>query len=120
MTRWRPSGEGNELLELWALWNRGDMPGRGDSAGWSERLDRATEEQPPEKVIIIDRIVARMGVHYPDYRSAVKRYYLDNQSPWEIAGHMQRTPGFVCTMLDGAIGYVLRQYQALTETAVAV
>lgn len=116
---WRPQGKGDELLSEWALWSRGHSPGgASNGAGWSEPLDSAHEEQPPELVIVVDRILAKIGMEYPDHRRATKAYYLDNRAAWEIAAHLCLTRSYVQLMIQGTADWVARRYEdSLTPAA---
>ena len=108
---WRPVGKGDEHLRTWALWSRGHSPGSSSTAGgWSEPLDSAHEDEPPELVIVVDRILAKFGMEHKDHRRAVKAYYIDNRAAWEIAQHMVLTSGYVKLMIQGTCDLVARLY----------
>jgi hypothetical protein len=110
---WCPTGRGHELLLTWALWSRGDRIGsRSTAGGWSEPLDSAHEEVPPESVIVCDRIIARLGVDHPEYRRVTKAYYLDHRAVWEIAEHMGFTTGYVRLMVQATCDHVARLHDA--------
>ena len=110
----QPQGDGHALLEEWALWSRGGYPTGRSTWSVKERLDPPRDQEPPERVILIDRIVARLGVNHPQYRRILKRFYLDTLSVWEIAGTLQYTPGFVALSLQAACDWVARNYEELT------
>ena len=109
-----PSGHGHELLETWAMWMRGGGPGGGASWNVKERLDPPHEDDAPTEVMQVDRIVARIGVEYnPAYRRMLKHFYIGMEHPWQIAGLMGYTEGFVWMSLRACADLVGRMYEDL-------
>ena len=106
-----PSGLGHDLLEHWASYMRGGLP-LGRASSLHERLDRPHDEVPQE-VMLVDRIVARIGVEYPAYRRMINRYYLGREAPWQIAGILGYTEGFVWLSLRAVADLVARRYEEL-------
>jgi hypothetical protein len=103
--RLEPEGRGHELLLLWGLHRRGGerVKSAVASMGWSEQLDRATEDEPPS-VVAVDRVLA--GLYRSGHEHAVditKRFYLEHPSLdyWQVAQKVYRTEGFVRLTLRG-------------------
>lgn len=112
-----PFGKGHELLTEWALWCRGGSPTRSNEWSVKERLDPPHDQDPPDSVILTDRIVAGVGVQYPDYRRIVKRYYLNAESYWQVAGELRLTVGFVRLSVQAVCDLVARRHENLTMVA---
>lgn len=103
--RVEPEGRGHELLILWGLHRRGGERTRSPvaSMGWSDRLDRATEDEPPS-VVAIDRVFAGLVKSGYDHSVEIaKVFYLEHPrySYDEVAGKLRRTEGFVRLTLRG-------------------
>lgn len=115
-----PQGPGNDLLDEWGLWMRGGLPG-GGSGEWNikERLDPPHDEDMPEKVLIVEGIIGRLGVDYPNYRKFAKHYWVGGEHPWQIAGLLCYTEGFVWMSLRAIADVVEKQYDLLTSDAVS-
>lgn len=100
-----PEGRGHELLLTWGLHRRGGERTRSPvaSMGWSERLDRPTDDEPP-CVVAIDGILAALARsghwHTVDIG---KRFYLEypKLDYWQVAHKACRTEGFVRLTLRG-------------------
>jgi len=105
-----PSGLGHDLLREWAPWAREDREG-GQSWSVKPRVDHGYHGDPPERVMIVDRIVARMRIEHPAYYRVVARYYLDELQPWQMIQTLKQTEGWIRTMLLAACGLVERRYQ---------
>ena len=105
-----PQGEGHEMLEEWALWSRGGLPGK---RSWNveERTDKPMEPTPPQRVLLTDKILGQIGKKNPPYLGMVKRYYLDAQSYWEVAGHMELTTEFVKMSIQAVCDWVVRLHE---------
>jgi hypothetical protein len=69
----------------------------------------------PDKVLIVEGIVGRLGVQYPEYRRIAKHYWIGGEHPWQIAGVLILTEGFVWMSLRAIADYVERQYESLSE-----
>ena len=99
-------GRGHELMQTWALYRR-DSSRLGaphvDRMPWSERLDKATDCEPPW-VILIDRMIAEIGRANEFYPRLVKRFYLDHQAVWEVAEKLHRTKSFVILSIRAICG----------------
>lgn len=105
-----PTGQGHELLELWAYWYRGGLPGGAGEWSVRERVGPARDIAPPEEAQAVEAIVAQIGSQYPVYRRMIKRYYLDRQAYWEVAAHLQYTVGFVRLSIQAVCDWVARLY----------
>lgn len=112
-----PSGPGNDLLEEWASWMRGGIPGGSHEWCVKERLDAPHESELPDSVIAVDRIVAKLKGELEmgkAYVRMLKHYYLGNEHPWQIAGLLGYTEGFVWLSLRSVVDLVARRYEDLT------
>lgn len=97
------AGRGNDLMQTWALHRRDASPRTAahvEHMPWKERLDKAVDAEP-SWVIEIDHMIAYLGRINDFYPRVVKRYYLDNQSVWEVAEKLHRTENFVLLSLRG-------------------
>lgn len=110
-----PSGLGHDLLSEWATFSRDDGDGR---ASWSvkPRVDHAYHGDPPDRWYVVNRIVSRLLIRESVFRSVVKRYYLAELRPWEIAEITGRSERDVLTILLHVAGLVEREYRDLTGT----
>ena len=105
-----PQGPGHDLLLEWAPWYREDRES-GHSWHVKPRVDRGYHGDPPERIVRVERIVARMKLTHKPYYSVVTRYYLDELQPWQIVATMGNTEGWVRTMLLAACGLVEMRYR---------
>jgi hypothetical protein len=104
-----PEGLGHDLLTEWAPWQRED----GESgASWSvkPRIDRGYHGDPPDRVMVVDKIVARIRMDHHNYYRVISRYYLDELAPWQMVQTLNATEGWVRTMLLAACGLVELRY----------
>jgi len=100
-----PEGLGHELLRVWAPWQRED---RDPSLKWTSgpRVVRGYHGDPPDRVNVVDKIVARIRLEHPAYYSVIARYYLDELQPWQMVDTLGHTQGWIRTMLLAACGLV--------------
>lgn len=108
--RIEPEGRGHELLLLWGLHRRGGERTKSPiaSVGWSEPLDKATEDEPPS-VVGVDRVFAMLNRsgHWHTVQIA-KVFYLEHPKYdyWQVADKVSRTEGFVRLTLRGLAALV--------------
>lgn len=106
-----PDPFGDEKLQEWSPWNRGEPLGNSKASGYMrERLDQAFDGVPPESVNLTDLVLAQIRLDRHDYWKVVKRYYLGNQSCIEISGEWGRTEGFVRRLLQELTRRVARDW----------
>lgn len=103
--RVEPDGRGHELLLLWGLHRRGgnDTKSPVASSSWSEPLDKAVEDEPPE-VVAVDRVLAVLArAGYWHTVEIAKVFYLGHPKYdyWQVADKVRRTEGFVRLTLRG-------------------
>ena len=113
-TQWEglePEGLGHDLLTEWAPWMREDGEGK-HSWHITERVDRGYHGDPPDRVVRVDKIVARIKLEQPAYYRVIARYYLDDLLPWQMCQTLQATEGWVRTMLLAACGLVELRYKS--------
>jgi hypothetical protein len=98
-------GLGHDLLTEWAPWMRED---RESGASWhlKPRIDPGYHGDPPNRVLRVDKIVARIRLEHPAYYRVIARYYLDELQLWQMTEVMQHTEGWLRTMLLAACGLV--------------
>lgn len=105
-----PRGLGHDLLTEWAPWVREDREGR-HSWHVKPRVDRGYHGMPPDRVLKVDKIVARIRLEYPTYYRVIARYYLDELLPWQMADTLKATEGWIRAMLLAACGLVEMRYR---------
>lgn len=98
-----PDCRGHLIMQRWAPYRRDakrliDAP-KGVHMAWNQRLDIAKDAEP-EWVVPVDRVVASLVQINLFYERVIDRYYLDEQSLWETAGNLDRTPGFVLAYVN--------------------
>jgi hypothetical protein len=108
-----PEGLGHELLERWGFWARGGNRPASLQA-LRERVG-VVHHTLPDEALVVDRIVARIGREYPLYRRMLKRFYLGQEHPWQIAGILGYTEGFVWMSLRAVADLVARRYEEATR-----
>ena len=115
MEKLHPEGLGHDLLLEWAPWMREDRDGK---ASWSvkQRLDPSYHGDPPDRVMLVDKIVARHRLENPSYWRVTAAYYLGEKAPWQIAKDMRWPESRVLTNLLSFCGLVEREYRDLTGT----
>ncbi len=101
--------ETNERLERWATWARSGpvILGGGSETHLKERLDQeADSDEFTRDIEITDKAVARTKADYKKWEQVIKRYYLDKQAIFEVAGNLRFTEGYTRELLKGAVGKV--------------
>lgn len=110
-------GLGNDLLTEWGQWMRNDGDGR---QSWSvkPRLDPGCHGTPPERVLFVDKLIARHRLKYHGQWSVVSRYYLSDLSVLQIALGMGREwpEARVKTVILAVCGMVEREYNDWRKT----
>ena len=104
-----PDCRGHRVMVKWAPYRRDarriiDAP-RDVKMPWSERLAVAFDAEP-EWVVLVDRALATVIKVNAFYERLVERYYLDEQTIWQTAGNLSRTPGFVMLSLNGLCSHI--------------
>ena len=110
-----PEGLGHELLREWAPWAREDAEG-GASWAIKPRVERGYHGDPPDRVMLVDKIVARMRAEHHSYYRVIARYYLDGLLPWQMETELRQTPGWIRTMLLAGCGLVELRYKEVLES----
>ena len=104
-----PQGLGHDLLSEWAPWMREDGE-KGKAWHIKPRIDPGYHGDPPNRVNVVDKIVARIRLEHPPYYRVIARYYLDELQPWQMVEVLDHTEGWVRTMLLAACGLVELRY----------
>lgn len=104
-----PDCRGHRVMMAWAPYRRDakrimDAP-HIERMPWSERLELAFDAEPPW-VVQADRAVASLIKVNLFYERLIDRYYLDQQSIWQTAGNLERTPGFIAAYLNAVCFHV--------------
>lgn len=116
-TQWQGfelQGLGHELLLEWSPWARDDRE-EGHSWHVRPRVDRGFHGTPPDRVMRVDKIVARIRIEHPPYYRVVARYYLDELQPWQMTQVLGQTQGWIRTMLLAACGLVELRYRDVDD-----
>ncbi len=110
-----PEGLGHDLMTEWGKMMRDDGEGR---ASWSvkPRLDPEYHGDPPNRIRLVDKIVARHRVDNQNYWSVVSRYYLSDLAFWQIAKGMKWSELQVRTTACVFCGVVEREYRDLAPS----
>lgn len=101
-------GRGHDLMQTWALYRRGGERTHSPvvTMGWSDRLDREHENEPPYVLVIDDILASLFRSGHEDSVELVKRYYLSQLAVWEVAQKMRRTEGFARLTIRGVCSLV--------------
>lgn len=104
-----PDCRGHRVLKDWAPYRRDakriiDAP-HDARMGWKQRLDVARDAEP-EWVVPVDQAIASLVRLNVFYEKVIDRYYLDEQSIWQVAGNLERTAGVIWTYLNAICAHV--------------
>lgn len=105
-----PHGLGHELLLEWAPWVRDS---RDDRNRWSvkPRIGKGYDGDMPERVQIVDKIVARQKLRNHSDWAVVSRYYLGNYDIPFVARDLGWAENRVRVRLLAVCGLVEREYR---------
>ena len=104
-----PDGLGHNLLTEWGLYMRDPGEGR-HSWAVKPRLDPGYHGDPPDRVRLVDKIIARHKLsHHSDW-SVISRFYLSDLAMWQIARGLRWSESRVNTVILTVCGMVEREY----------
>jgi len=109
MEDFRLEGLGYDLLTEWGNWMRNDSENR---ASWSvkPRVDRGYHGDPPDRVMWLDKHIAKHKLEYRSDWSVISRYFLSDLQIWQIAKGLRWPEGRVQAVLARMCGMVERDY----------
>lgn len=107
--RREPEGYGNELLWEWGAWNKDDGDGR---ASWSvkPRIGTVHAGVPPEKINVVDKILAPIKRDHKRTYAMVDQFYRREKALWQVGLAVDRSPAEVLDSLQRVAWLVEREY----------
>jgi hypothetical protein len=104
-----PSGLGHDLLSEWGAWHKDDGEGW---ASWSvkPRIDPGYHGTPPNRVLLVERILAPIKLREPRRYKIIEHRYRRDYPVWLLAREVGATEADVSNTLWHACGIVEREF----------